>query len=140
MTPPTPKLLDQVRGRLRLRHYSLRTEQVYLDWIPRFILANGQWPTASRTDGASRGRGVSHRIGGAGPGVGRHAGGRALADDAGGELSAGGGAAVCQRDAVAGMPALAEQGDGHSSRRNCSARWLGASICGMWSAGRAQPS
>ncbi|MXV13488.1 integrase, partial [Xanthomonas sp. LMG 8992] len=31
MTPPTPKLLDQVRGRLRLRHYSLRTEQVYLD-------------------------------------------------------------------------------------------------------------
>nr|WP_235857316.1 phage integrase N-terminal SAM-like domain-containing protein [Xanthomonas cissicola] len=42
MTRLTPKLLHQVSGRLRLRHYSLRTEQVYLDWIPRFILANGQ--------------------------------------------------------------------------------------------------
>ena len=35
-----PKLLDQVRGRLRLRHYSLRTEQAYVGWIRRFILAN----------------------------------------------------------------------------------------------------
>ncbi|WAW86787.1 phage integrase N-terminal SAM-like domain-containing protein [Xanthomonas citri pv. malvacearum] len=42
MTPPTPKLLDQVRGRLRLRHYSLRTEQAYVSWIRRFILASGQ--------------------------------------------------------------------------------------------------
>ncbi|QNH10993.1 phage integrase N-terminal SAM-like domain-containing protein [Xanthomonas sp. SI] len=37
-----PKLLDQVRGRLRLRHYSLRTEQAYVGWIRRFILANGK--------------------------------------------------------------------------------------------------
>ncbi|WP_369978637.1 integron integrase [Xanthomonas bundabergensis] len=37
-----PKLLDQVRGRLRLRHYSLRTEQTYVGWIRRFILANGK--------------------------------------------------------------------------------------------------
>ncbi len=34
----TPKLLDQVRGKIRLKHYSLRTEQAYLDWIKRFIL------------------------------------------------------------------------------------------------------
>lgn len=33
-----PKLLEQVRGRIRLKHYSIRTEQAYLDWIKRFIL------------------------------------------------------------------------------------------------------
>ncbi|ODV10086.1 MAG: integrase [Rhodanobacter sp. SCN 68-63] len=37
-----PRLLDQVRARLRLRHYSLRTEQAYIGWIRRFILANGK--------------------------------------------------------------------------------------------------
>lgn len=37
-----PSLLEQVRGRLRLRHYSLRTEQAYVGWIRRFILANGK--------------------------------------------------------------------------------------------------
>jgi integron integrase len=33
-----PKLLDQVRDAIRLRHYSIRTEQAYTDWIKRFIL------------------------------------------------------------------------------------------------------
>jgi len=33
-----PKLLDQVRGKIRLRHYSIRTEKTYLDWIKRYIL------------------------------------------------------------------------------------------------------
>ncbi len=37
-----PKLLDQVRAVLRLKHYSLRTEQSYLDWIKRFILFHGK--------------------------------------------------------------------------------------------------
>jgi len=37
-----PRLLDQVRARLRLRHYSLRTEQAYVAWIRRFVLANGR--------------------------------------------------------------------------------------------------
>ena len=32
-----PRLLEQVRGRIRFLHYSLRTEQAYLDWIKRFI-------------------------------------------------------------------------------------------------------
>ena len=35
---PSPKLLDQVRGKIRLKHYSIRTEQAYTDWIKRFIL------------------------------------------------------------------------------------------------------
>ena len=33
-----PRLLDQVREKLRYRHYSLRTERAYVDWIRRFIL------------------------------------------------------------------------------------------------------
>jgi integrase-like protein len=33
-----PKLLDQVRTRLRLKHYSLRTEAAYVGWIRRYIL------------------------------------------------------------------------------------------------------
>lgn len=33
-----PKLLDRVRWHLRIKRYSIRTEQAYLDWIRRFIL------------------------------------------------------------------------------------------------------
>ncbi|MHB1618684.1 MAG: integron integrase [Sulfuricella sp.] len=33
-----PKLLDQVQAVLRVKHYSIRTERVYLDWIKRYIL------------------------------------------------------------------------------------------------------
>ncbi len=32
-----PKLLDQVRDVIRRKHYSIRTEQAYVDWIKRFI-------------------------------------------------------------------------------------------------------
>jgi integron integrase len=37
-TSNEPKLLDIVRGKIRLKHYSIRTEQAYLDWIKRYIL------------------------------------------------------------------------------------------------------
>ena len=30
-----PKLLDQVRAKIRIEHYSIRTEQAYVDWIRR---------------------------------------------------------------------------------------------------------
>jgi integron integrase len=33
-----PKLLDRVRDALRLKHYSYRTEQTYIQWIRRYIL------------------------------------------------------------------------------------------------------
>jgi Phage integrase, N-terminal SAM-like domain len=33
-----PQLLDQGRNKIRLKHYSIRTEQSYVDWIKRFIL------------------------------------------------------------------------------------------------------
>jgi integron integrase len=35
---PAPRLLDQLRGRLQTLHYSIRTEQAYVDWVKRFIL------------------------------------------------------------------------------------------------------
>jgi integrase len=37
-----PKLLDQVRQLMRLRHYSLRTEEAYVSWIRRYILFHGK--------------------------------------------------------------------------------------------------
>src|SRR5215471_12558127 len=37
-----PKLLEQVREAIRVRHYSLRTEATYLSWIKRFILFHGK--------------------------------------------------------------------------------------------------
>jgi integron integrase len=37
-----PKLLDQVRDKMRLKHYSIRTEQAYLDWIKRFVVFSGK--------------------------------------------------------------------------------------------------
>jgi integron integrase len=41
-TLPRPRLFDEVRRRLRLKHYSLATERAYLQWMRRFILANGK--------------------------------------------------------------------------------------------------
>jgi len=45
MAPPNdppesskPKLFDRIRWHLRVKHYSLRTEELYLHWIRRFIL------------------------------------------------------------------------------------------------------
>ena len=40
--PSKPKLLDEIRSFMRARHYSLRTEQAYVDWIRRFILFHGK--------------------------------------------------------------------------------------------------
>jgi len=37
-----PRLLDQVRAALRLRHYSRRTETSYVNWIRRYILFHGK--------------------------------------------------------------------------------------------------
>ncbi|MEO1926241.1 MAG: integron integrase [Gammaproteobacteria bacterium] len=37
-----PKLLDQVRQRIRYLHYSIKTEQSYIQWIRRYILFHGK--------------------------------------------------------------------------------------------------
>ena len=36
------KLLDRVRDKIRLRHYSIRTEKAYIDWIKRYIYFHGK--------------------------------------------------------------------------------------------------
>jgi integron integrase len=38
MNQPPKKLLDLVHDTLRLKHYSIRTEQAYVNWIRRYIL------------------------------------------------------------------------------------------------------
>jgi len=42
VAPRSPKLLDQVRDKIRVKHYSIRTETQYLQWIKRFILFHGK--------------------------------------------------------------------------------------------------
>lgn len=37
-----PRLLDVVRERIRLKRYSIRTENAYIHWIRRFILFHGK--------------------------------------------------------------------------------------------------
>ncbi|MCP4297091.1 MAG: hypothetical protein GY786_15920 [Proteobacteria bacterium] len=32
------KLLDQLRDKIRVKHYSIRTEKTYVDWSRRYIL------------------------------------------------------------------------------------------------------
>ena len=38
----SPKLLDQIRNKLRVKHYAIRTEEQYLHWIKRYILFQGK--------------------------------------------------------------------------------------------------
>jgi integron integrase len=38
--PDKPRLLEEVRRKIRYKHYSLRTERAYVGWIRRFILDN----------------------------------------------------------------------------------------------------
>ena len=40
-----PKLLDQVRDVIRRKHFSIRTEQTYIEWIKRYIFY--PWQTSS---------------------------------------------------------------------------------------------
>jgi len=42
MEPRPPRLLDPLRDRIRLKHYSLRTEQTYAHWVRRFMLFQGK--------------------------------------------------------------------------------------------------
>jgi integron integrase len=40
--PNPPKLLDRMRTMLRTKHYSIRTEDAYLQWAKRYILFHGK--------------------------------------------------------------------------------------------------
>jgi integron integrase len=41
VAPQPPRLLDRMRERLRVKHYSIRTEQSYLDWVRRYVRFHG---------------------------------------------------------------------------------------------------
>jgi hypothetical protein len=41
-TASDPSLLTRVRQKIRLKHYSIRTEHAYVEWIRRFILFHGR--------------------------------------------------------------------------------------------------
>ncbi|MCX7627405.1 MAG: integron integrase [Methylophilaceae bacterium] len=38
----SPRLLDRMRAEIHLRHYSIRTEESYVDWARRYILYHGK--------------------------------------------------------------------------------------------------
>ena len=38
---PKAKLLDQLREVMRLKHYSIRTERSYADWVRRYVQFQG---------------------------------------------------------------------------------------------------
>ena len=40
--PASPRLLARLREAFRVRHYSIRTEEAYVDWVRRFILFHGK--------------------------------------------------------------------------------------------------
>jgi len=42
--PEAPKLLEQMRRAIRVRHYSLRTEEAYLNWVRRFFAFTRRHP------------------------------------------------------------------------------------------------
>ena len=42
MTDSSPRLLDRLRTALRVRHYSLRTEETYVQWVRRYVTFHGR--------------------------------------------------------------------------------------------------
>jgi len=98
--------LDEVRAAIRVRHYSIRTERAYLDWIRRFILFHGK--RHPRDMGESDVAAISHSPGGGATGgagdADLHA--RDRARRARGAESAGGGARDFSRRAGAGREGL----------------------------------
>ncbi len=50
LPPSKPKLLDQVRQTIRRKHYSIRTEEAYVDWITRYILFHKKRHPAEMTE------------------------------------------------------------------------------------------
>ncbi len=40
-TQSSPRLLDEVRNVMRLKHYSIHTERSYIGWIVQFVRFHG---------------------------------------------------------------------------------------------------
>ncbi len=48
------RLLDQVKDVMRVRHYALRTEQAYSDWIRRYVKFHGMKSRADLAGGTAK--------------------------------------------------------------------------------------
>ena len=59
-----PRLLDRIRNKCRLLHYSIRTESAYVDWVTRFLrfhrLPDGTWLHPTDLTGSAIGRFLTH--------------------------------------------------------------------------------
>ena len=59
-----PRLLDRIRNKCRLLHYSIRTESAYVDWVTRFLrfhrLPDGTWQHPTDLTGPAIGRFLTH--------------------------------------------------------------------------------
>lgn len=51
---PPPKLLEQMRGVLRLHRYAIRTERTYCDWVRRYVKFHGMKSREDLADGARK--------------------------------------------------------------------------------------
>ncbi len=49
-SPKGKKLLEQVSDILRIKHYSQRTEQTYIEWIRRYILFHNPGLSLSKSN------------------------------------------------------------------------------------------
>jgi integron integrase len=50
----SPKLLEQMRGVLRLHHYAIRTERAYCDWVRRYVKFHGMKSRADLAGGKAK--------------------------------------------------------------------------------------
>ena len=53
-TVQKPKLLEQIRQAIRIRHYSPRTEESYIHWIKRFIFFHNKRHPAEMAEAENR--------------------------------------------------------------------------------------
>ena len=42
MSDRPPRLLDRLGEKIRLKHYSIRTEEAYANWVRRFVFYHGR--------------------------------------------------------------------------------------------------
>ncbi len=54
MSSESPRLLDRLRDRIRLKHYSIRTEDAYTQWVRQGILYHGRRNPRDRGPAAVR--------------------------------------------------------------------------------------
>ncbi len=59
-----PRLLEQIRHKCRLLHYSIRTESAYVDWVVRFLRfhrrSDGTWRHPQELQGPEIARFLTH--------------------------------------------------------------------------------